>query len=168
MRKMLIPAVVLLAFAGSVPVLIGQINAQEASPTSIASVGVSAVLMGSTETDGAPGYTMYLQELTFEPGANIPRHTHSGTVLVWVDTGALTFTVYAGELVVTRAPVGDAAGVVETFGAGEVAVLEPGDSSSEQGGEYMVDNATDGTTITRVATLGKTGAPFLDFVQPEE
>jgi quercetin dioxygenase-like cupin family protein len=45
-----------------------------------------------TELPGQPARVMVMTELTAEPGARIPRHTHPGTEMVYVLTAGRTRT----------------------------------------------------------------------------
>lgn len=140
-----------------------EVLAQEATPTVFAPEGVSGIVLGSAVPSVLPDHTLSLRLTTIDPGAVIPLHTHPGTLVVVVQSGSTTVTVNAGRLVVTRAPVDGAPGVVEEYVAGDIIVMEVGDSMVEEGGEYIVENPNEEPAVVNFAALTMTGAPVTDY-----
>ena len=109
-------------------------RAQEATPAAegIAvnelAPGVTAELFASIPSSRAPGQTIHLVRLTFQPGAEAAAHQHPGTVVLAVAAGSLGFTLLEGSVQVVR---GAAAGGSETEDVTEPGtdiILEPGDA----------------------------------------
>jgi hypothetical protein len=139
--------------------------AQDATPAPFVPEGVTGVMLGSAAPSALPDHTLSLRLTTIQPGAVIPLHTHPGTLVVAVQSGSATVTVSDGTLVVTRAPVDGAPGVVEEFAAGDVTLLEVGDSMVEEGGQYIVENPNDVPAVVNFAVLTVTGAPVTDYLE---
>ena len=118
MRKTFYSVATLIVATLAVAIMAGQIRAQEATPTPIGPTGTTGALLGSAVPTAAPDQTLSLRITTFAPGAIIPLHTDPGTLVVWLESGSITFAVQEGTLVVTRAPIYGAEAVVETFEAG--------------------------------------------------
>lgn len=138
--------------------------AQDSTPAPFAPEGVSGVVLGSAVPAALPDHTLSLRLTMIDPGAVIPLHTHPGTLVVAVQSGSTTVTVNSGTLVVTRAPVDGAPGVVEEHAAGDVIVMATGDSMVEEGGEYIVENPNDIPAVVNFAALTETGAPVTSYL----
>ena len=137
-------------------------TAQEATPA-IGSVGVSGGAVGSGEPDAAPGHILSLRRGIFEPGGIVPLHHHPGALVIYVESGELTYTVSEGEALVTRvAPEGTPA-PTERFGPGTAAVLRPGDVVYEEGVVHVTENLGDEPAVIWISALTATDEPLTQF-----
>lgn len=84
----------------------------------------------------APGYTMYLYQVTIPPGAEIAPHHHPGQQLARIESGTLTYTVVEGTARIGRdgSPT-----PTETVDGPRTVKLGPGDSVFEA--ESMIHRA---------------------------
>lgn len=99
-----------------------------------APAGVTRESFVATRPPGATGRELTLSRVTVEPAAGLAPHTHPGTQMAHIDQGTLTYSVYHGQVTVTRSE-----GATETYGAGETIQLNTGDSLIEPRG--MVHSA---------------------------
>jgi hypothetical protein len=67
--------------------------------------------------------------------------------------------------VVTRASVDGAPGLVEEYAAGDVVVLNIGDSMVEEGGVYLLENPNAEAAILNFAALVEKGAPMTSYTE---
>ena len=93
-------------------------GARQATPAAIGSVGVGGGPVGSGEPAAAPGHVLSLRRGIFEPGGVVPFHHHPGALVLWVESGELTYVVAEGEAQVTRATVDGTPGPTEAVGPG--------------------------------------------------
>src|SRR5215217_449340 len=76
--------------------------AQQATPP-VGSIGVGGGAVGSGAPIAAPGQLLSLRRGVFEPGGIVPLHHHPGALVIYIESGTLTYTVSAGEAVLTHA-----------------------------------------------------------------
>jgi quercetin dioxygenase-like cupin family protein len=137
MRRIVIAfgVVMLLAMPAIVAWAPSPVHAQEASPAagpiSVKELapGITIELFAAMPSARAPGQTVYLARLTFQPGAEIFPHRHPGTSVIGVVSGAFGWTLLEGSAQVMR---GAASGATDPLEAvtepGTEVILEPGDA----------------------------------------
>ncbi len=86
------------------------------------------VLSAQNDLSLAPGMSLELGRLTWEPGFTIDLHTHPAIDAIYVFSGSVAWSVANGTAQVTRATVAGTPGPTEALEAGGEAVLEPGDA----------------------------------------
>ena len=64
---------------------------------------VARTILGETEPSNAPGQDLTLQQVTVQPGAQLPTHFHEGTQVASIRAGVLTYTIESGSVTVTHA-----------------------------------------------------------------
>lgn len=153
-------AVVLLALAGLAPAVIG---ARQSTPVPISSVGVTGGALGGGEPTVAPGSTLWLREGTFEPGGVVPLHHHPGALVLFIESGSLTYIVAEGEAIVTRATGEGTPAPIEAIGPGTETVLTAGDSVFEEGVIHVSRNDGEEPVNLLIAALAATDEPFTQF-----
>lgn len=117
---------------------------------------VQRKVYGQTAPLNAPGQQLYLQQVVFAPGSELPEHFHEGTQLITIRAGVLTFTVISGAAVVTRAN-----GSTNTYKAPKVVTLRRGDVLVDD--ESLVHSAVNKgkqTAVMELAALLHDGAPL--------
>ncbi len=121
--------VVLVALSGG-GLLTGR--AQDATPTASIATGVTTQLLGRVPSAVAPGQAVALLQITFAPGGSMAPHTHPGDTLIHLVSGALRYTVIAGEARLVRAsngvPSAATPTAVEAMPVGAEIILNPGDT----------------------------------------
>jgi quercetin dioxygenase-like cupin family protein len=128
-----------------------------------AGAGPSAIRSALAQTDevrGAPERTMVLSRVVVPPGAVLALHHHLGTQIARIQSGALTYAVERGAVVVRRGESDQDPQVVRTIGAGQTGHIAAGQWIVEQ--PSAIHRATNkGTTavVIYIATLLKKGAP---------
>ncbi len=137
-------------------------TAQEATPA-IGSVGVSGGAVGSGEPDAAPGHILSLRRGIFEPSGIVPLHHHPGALVIYVESGELTYTVSEGEALVTRSAQEGTPAPTERIGPGTAAVLRPGDVVYEEGVVHVTENLGDEPAVIWIAALTATDEPLTQF-----
>lgn len=151
----------LIALLGIAPELIG---AQQGSPTPVGSVGVSGGALGGGKTKVAPGYALSLRRGVFAPGGVVPLHHHPGALVIYVESGVLTYTVVEGEALVQRGVVaGEDPGPAERFGPGTEAILNPGDVVFEQDVVHVTQNTGDIPAVILIAAHVAADQPLTQY-----
>ena len=138
-------------------------EAQQATPTAGGTVGVTLELLGSGEPEAAAGNTLSLRRVTFEPGGSLALHSHPGAIVLYVESGALTYSLVEGEAQVQRAAVAGTPGPTETLGPGDETVLNPGDWLFEQAVVHSARNDGGSPTVVLLSALIESGQPFTVF-----
>lgn len=117
------------------------------------------VLLASSQPDTADGQDLGLSRVVIPAGVELASHTHPGVQMAYIAEGTLTYTVYTGEVVITRkAGTGDAA--EETITAGTTTEIHAGDSLVELPGMvHGSSNQGDEDVVIYLSTLFETGAP---------
>lgn len=117
---------------------------------------IERVILAETEPANAPGQTLYLQEVTIAPGAELPQHFHQGTQVAAVRSGVLTYDIVSGTAAVTRK-----GGGTEQIAGPRIITLEPGDSLTETRDlVHYGSNQGDEPVVITVAALLRDGAPL--------
>jgi quercetin dioxygenase-like cupin family protein len=112
--------------------------------------------LGQTAPANAPGERLYLERVTSEAGAELPRHFHEGTQVAFIEEGILTYNIVSGTAQVFRSD-----GTEESFDGPTVISLEPGDSIVETIDliHYGANEGHEPVVITLAALLAE-GAPL--------
>ncbi|HLL51324.1 MAG TPA: hypothetical protein VK356_11710, partial [Thermomicrobiales bacterium] len=97
---------------------------------------MSVQMLGNAQPAAATGQTLVLVRAIFGPGGGIGRHTHPGTLVISVESGAFGFTpVGEGDMTMTVMRSGDPGTppAAEPMVMGQETVLHPGDWVVETG-----------------------------------
>ena len=131
---------------------------EEGGPTAAAAVtanGVTRTPLGEAAPANAPGQTLYLQQVTIAPHAQLAEHYHQGTQVAHVISGVLTYNIVSGSAAVTRA------GKTEDVSAPNKVLLQPGDSLVDTSTlVHFGANDTDKPVVIELAALLQQGAPL--------
>jgi quercetin dioxygenase-like cupin family protein len=153
-------------------VVLGGALAFRAAPTTalqgqatppLSSVGVSGGAVGSGEPEFASGNLLSLRRGVFEPGGIVPLHHHPGALVIYVESGALTYTVSEGGTLVTRAAEAGTPAPSERLGPGDAALLQPGDVVYEEGVVHVTENLGDEPAVIWIAALTSADEPLTQF-----
>lgn len=123
--------------------------------------GVTVEGLGAVEPAVAPGQTLELVKLTFEPGASIAMHHHPGPVIITVVSGEFTTSFAQSSATITRAGGGDP----EAVESGEEYVLAAGDTvayDADTTGHVMKNNGAE-PLVLMASVLFETGQPGFIF-----
>ena len=167
------PVVSTFVFAAMLAALLGggllTGRAQNATPaagtTPSSSVGVTSQVLGSGQPDAAPGQALGMRRIAFAPNGLVPLHRHPGALVLYVESGELTYSVVEGTVRIQRAATAGTPGPTEQLGAGKETVLRAGDWLFEQGVVHSAHNATSGQTVVLVSSLIASDKPFTVFQQ---
>lgn len=141
------------------------IGAQGATPTAApGAVGVAFQVLGRGLPKGSPGQALSLLRVTLQPGGTVATHTHPGQTVLYVDSGTFGYTLYQGEVQLTRAAVAGTPGPTEQLTPGTEAILHPGDWLFEQGVVHSARNAGDTPAVVLIAALTAADKPFTQYV----
>jgi quercetin dioxygenase-like cupin family protein len=160
-------AIVALALSG---LFAPGLTAQEATPgaggpvTSIElAPGFVAQVLAGVPSDRAPGQTVYLARFIIQPGAAIFPHSHPGTTLLSVESGALGWTLVQGTAHVVRGAAAGATGpTVDLTEPGTDVILQPGDAIFyEDDGVHTARGAGDDETVVLGTLVLTSGQPLL-------
>ena len=117
--------------------------------------GVDVEFINEGPTAQAPGQSLVLYRVILR-GGEVPSHIHPGTTVLTVESGAMSWTLQAGTVTVTRP------------GAAPETVTEPGTEIVVNAGEGLAYNADvvhtaraagDEETSVLVSSLFETGQP---------
>jgi quercetin dioxygenase-like cupin family protein len=142
---------------------------QGGTPAPVTATGVSTQVLGSMEAPTAPGETLSLRRIVFEPGSSLDPHTHPGVTIYWIESGTLGFTLLDGEASITRA--GDVAIAATPAAAAPVPV---GTEISATTGDVLTFDATaaqaeraigEEPVVVLLTNLGPTGGRFREPVE---
>ena len=140
------------------------VPAKAGQPTpAVGSVGVTGGAVGSGEPQAAPGYLLSLRRGVFESGGSVPLHHHPGALVIYVESGALTYSVFDGEALITRAASDGTPGPADRLGPGAVALLRAGDAVYEEGVVHVTENRGNEPSVIWIAALTKTDEPLTQF-----
>lgn len=64
--------------------------------------GIAAEVFAAVSSARAPGQTVYLSRLTFQPGAEIFPHSHPGTSVIGVVSGSFGWKLLEGSAQIVR------------------------------------------------------------------
>ena len=110
-------------------------------------------MIESGTSEEAPGQLLQLTRVIIPAGESIAPHTHPGPQLVVVVSGTVTYTVFDGEVELTR-DAGTEDAETETVAAGETVELRPGDSLAEPPGvPHAGKNDTDDPVVIYTSSL---------------
>lgn len=149
-------------------------NSQSATPAPGATSGITTQVLGQFQPPDAPGQTLSLRRIVFQPGASLAAHTHPGSTIYWIESGTLGFTPLAGEASIARKASGattSAAGGGATPAASEA--LPVGTETTAAAGDTITFGASAAQTeraigevplVILLTNLGPTGAPFREPV----
>ena len=128
-RPSLIVAIVVLALILISPRTPYLSLAQSATPDAATPVAITSEVLGRAVPVAVENPELALARVTVMPGAVLPVHYHPGTQIGVVVQGALTYTVFTGEIAWYRsdAPPGEP----QMIGRGETVVVRPGDALVE-------------------------------------
>lgn len=91
--------------------------------------GVTRELFAGVPSARAEGHTLYQARFTFQPGAEIFPHSHPGSVLLAVSSGAFGWTLVSGVAHVLRGAAAGATDPPEDLTEpGTDVILDPGDA----------------------------------------
>lgn len=142
--------------------LLVQINAPgslalQATPDP-APVVITSEVLGRASPAAVENPELALGRVTIMPGAVIPVHYHAGTQIGVVVQGALTYTVFTGEIAWHRGD--DPTAAPYQIGPGETVIVRPGDALVESPGSiHQGRNDGDVPLVIYLSTLFPTGAP---------
>jgi len=123
--------------------------------------GVTVEGLGAVEPAVAPGQTLELVKLTFEPGASLATHHHPGPVIISVVSGEFTTSFAQSSATITRAGSTEP----EMVESGEAYVLAAGDTvayDADTTGHVMMNNGAE-PLVLMASVLFETGQPGFIF-----
>jgi quercetin dioxygenase-like cupin family protein len=149
--------------------------AQEATPSADPTGGITAIelapgitaqIFALAPSARAPGQTVSLARLTWQPGAEIFPHRHPGTTIIGVESGTWGWTLLEGTAHVIRGAGTGATEVEDVTEPGTEVLLESGDAIFyEEDVIHSARGASDEPAVI-VATLVLTsGEPDTVFVE---
>lgn len=135
--------------------------------SSVAPTVVREALAQTDSVRGAPGRTLVLSRVTVDPGARLALHHHLGTQVARVESGALTYTVRHGAVVVRSGESDQRPHVVRRIRAGQTGRIRAGQWIVEQPSDiHQAANRGRVPVLIEIATLLRTGAPPATPVTP--
>lgn len=169
MRRLIafVPALVamLTLSALSAPRLIAQEATPSPGPIAVIELapGVTAEVFAGAPPARASGQTLYVARFTFQPGSEIFPHSHPGTVVLAVESGAFGWTLVQGTAHVIRGAAAGATGPAEDMTTpGTEVILNPGDAIYyEDDVVHTARNAGDVPAVILGSLLFTTGQPLL-------
>jgi quercetin dioxygenase-like cupin family protein len=114
-----------------------QTAAQEATPVATPPGGIAAIeaepgvtieIFASAPSAQAPGQFVYVSRATFQPGAVASPHSHPGTTVIGVESGAWVWTLLAGTAHVIRGAGAGGSEVEDVAEPGTEVLLQRGDA----------------------------------------
>lgn len=123
--------------------------------------GVTVEGLGAVEPAVAPGQTLELVKLTFEPGASLDMHHHPGPVIISVVSGEFTTSFAQSTASINRAGSTEP----ETVNSGEEYILSAGDTvayDADTTGHVMQNNGAE-PLVLMASVLFETGQPGFIF-----
>ncbi len=143
-----------LALCLLVPPVMAQDATPDATPEATPATGVSREVLNTGLPDTAPGYALTMTRVSIEPGGVAAAHTHPGMQLIYVESGAIHYTVVSGELPYTLAGGDGQPGVEGILVAGEDMEFGPGDRSIElEGMVHIAENRGDVPAVILASSL---------------
>jgi quercetin dioxygenase-like cupin family protein len=116
---------------------------------------VQKTTLGQTGSASAPGRTLILQQRTFAPGSDSGAHPAPGPVVLFVQSGSITFRVDEGAAIVTRAT-----GEQQQVMAGQTVTLNEYDVVTyDEGVVHDVANPGSEPAVTLESRLNPTESP---------
>lgn len=152
-RRIISAAIALLLLGGVLVSLPTLTRAQNSTPS--AAAAVKKETLGHGETAVAPGRTLLLQRRTFSAGTDSGAHPAPGPVVLYVESGKITFSVIQGAALVTKS----GSTTAETVSAGSSVELNAGDVATyDQGVVHGVKNDGTETAVTLESRLNPAAA----------
>jgi mannose-6-phosphate isomerase-like protein (cupin superfamily) len=143
-------AVAILLLTGVVLVTGSHMVGAQGSATPAPGTGITKETLGQETSAVAPDRVLLLARRTFAPGADSGSHPAPGPVVLFVESGSVTFSVQDGAALVTRA----GATTTESVAAGSEVSLNEGDEVSyDQGVVHDVYNEGSVAAVTLEARL---------------
>jgi quercetin dioxygenase-like cupin family protein len=161
-KGILTAGLALIALFGVAPALLG---AQQSEPIS----GVGGGPIGQGQPKVAPGHILSLRRAIFEPGGYVATHHHSGPLVLYVESGELTYgPVATGDVENVRGELYEAGEgtpiPTERLGVGDETVLQAGDWLYEGSDVvHSVRNDAGAPAVVWLAALWATDQPGLIF-----
>jgi len=119
-----------------------------------------SALAQTSRVQGAPNRELILSRVKVDPGATLDLHHHLGSQVARIQSGALSYTVERGAVVVRRGESDRQSRVVRRIKAGQTGTLRAGDWIIEQPSDiHRAANKTSKPIVIYLATLLKSGAP---------
>jgi quercetin dioxygenase-like cupin family protein len=141
--------------------------AQEATPAAPFAVvelapGVTAEILATAPSARAEGQTVYVARFVFQPGAEIYPHSHPGTAILSVDSGAWGWTLLEGTAHVVRGAGSGGTAVEDVTEPGTEIVLNPGDAIYyEDDVIHTARGASDEPTVLYGTAILTEGQPLI-------
>jgi quercetin dioxygenase-like cupin family protein len=136
--------------------------------TSPCATDMSIQVLGNTEPAAAAGQSLVLVRAIFAPGGGIGPHTHPGTLVISVESGAFGFTLaedqMEGEMMVMRVSEAGTPVAAEPMAPGQEVVLHPGDWVVETGMVHSARAVGDEAAIVVFSGLAEAGQPLTTCV----
>lgn len=130
---------------------------------------MSTQMLGKAEPATATGQALVLVRAIFGPGGGIGPHTHPGTLVISVESGAFGFTLVEdqmeGEMMVMRSGDAGTPTAAEPMVPGEEVVLQPGDWVVEAGMVHSARAVGDEPAIVVFSGLVEAGQPLTSCVE---
>lgn len=130
---------------------------------------MSIQMLGNTEPAAAAGQSLVLVRAIFAPGGGIGPHTHPGTLVISVESGAFGFTLaddqMGGEMMVMRSGEAGTPVAAEPMTPGNEVVLHPGDWVVETGMVHSARAVGDEPAIVVFSGLAEAGQPLTTCVE---
>jgi quercetin dioxygenase-like cupin family protein len=149
-------------------VMTGTASGQQDSTLPPGRVGVEVELLGAGLPAAAPGQAIGLTRLTYEAGGSLNAHTHPGASVLFVESGALTYTLIEGTATVSRAssqPATPGASMAEPLTTGTI-VLNAGDSLFEDADViHTATNQGADPAVVLIANLLAADEPVTTFLE---
>jgi quercetin dioxygenase-like cupin family protein len=123
-------------------------------------------MLGNTQPTGAEDQSLVLVRAIFGPGGSIGPHTHPGTLVISVESGAFGFTpVDEGEMTVMRSGEAGTPVAAEPMVVGQETVLYPGDWVVETGMVHSARAVGDEPAEVVFSGLVTAGQPLTTCVE---
>jgi hypothetical protein len=149
----------------AISVVLGLVGALGGSPLSVgAQQGVRVELLGQGTPPEAAGQQLSLIRATFGPGGELRPHRHPGPMLLYIEAGALAYTLMDGSAEIVRAGAPSDA-PPEMLAAGQGTVLQLGDQLLERGVVHAAHNEGQEPTVVLISALLAPGQPVTQFVE---
>lgn len=155
-KAILLPLLVV-GLLGLMPALIVAGQAEEPI------AGVSGGAIGEGELAAMPGSILSLRRAVFEPGGYVSTHHHTGPLILYVESGELTYPIVEGDVEIHRGVDEGTPAASERFGSGEEPVLGAGDWLFEDGIVHGARNDGDTPAVVWLAAVWAADQPGTIF-----
>jgi quercetin dioxygenase-like cupin family protein len=126
---------------------------------------MSVQMLGNAQPAAAAGQSLVLVRVIFGPGGGIGPHTHPGTLVISVESGAFGFTpVHEGEMTVMRSGGAGTPAAAEPLRVGQEVVLHAGDWIVETGMVHSARTVGDEPVEVVFSGLVEAGQPLTTCV----